>query len=136
VTPKATAQLRQKLCIQQRVASGQRVLHGLMGFAEADGLRAADGCTAWLLGLPLFSVTHGIGYVAWSLLAWRQAPSPDQRILSLRCCLPETRRVAGREQIAPRQITGFRLNGQRLSGSSIWLASKELRSVGISSPTR
>jgi uncharacterized RDD family membrane protein YckC len=38
--------------------------------------------------------------------------------------------VAGRKQTAERQITGFFLNGQLLSGFFIWLTSKNLRSVG------
>jgi hypothetical protein len=85
---------------------------------------------AWVLGLVLFSVTLGIGYITWSLFAWRQGRSPAQRILSLRCWLPESRQVAGREETALRQITGFCLNGQLLSGFFIWLISKTLRSVG------
>jgi uncharacterized RDD family membrane protein YckC len=85
---------------------------------------------AWFLGLLLFSVTLGIGYIAWSLFAWRRGQTPAQRILSLRCWLPESRRVAGRKQTAERQITGFFLNGQLLSGFFIWLTSKNLRSVG------
>jgi hypothetical protein len=85
---------------------------------------------AWVLGLALFSVTLGIGYITWSLFAWRQGRSPAQRILSLRCWLPEARQVAGREETALRQITGFCLNGQALSGFFIWLTGKSLRSVG------
>jgi hypothetical protein len=38
--------------------------------------------------------------------------------------------VAGREQTAQRQNTGFFLNGQLLAGFFIWLTSKKLRSVG------
>ena len=85
---------------------------------------------AWLLGLLLFSVTLGIGYITWSLFTWGQGRTPAQRILSLRCWLPGPRRVAGRKQTAQRQITGFFLNGQLLSGFFIWLTSKDLRSVG------
>ena len=44
---------------------------------------------AWFLGLLLFSVTLGIGYIIWSLFGWRHGRSPAQRILSLRCWLPE-----------------------------------------------
>jgi uncharacterized RDD family membrane protein YckC len=90
----------------------------------------AQVARAWFLGLLLFSVTLGIGYIAWSLFAWGQGETPAQRILSLRCWLPESRRVAGRKQTAERQITGFFLNGQLLSGFFIWLTSKNLRSVG------
>ena len=84
---------------------------------------------AWFLGLLLFSVTLGIGYIIWSLFAWRHGRSPAQRILSLRCWLPEPRRVAGRKQTALR-LTGFCLNGQLLSGFFIWLSGKALRSAG------
>jgi uncharacterized RDD family membrane protein YckC len=85
---------------------------------------------AWFLGLLLFGVTLGIGYVAWSLFAWEQGRSPAQRILGLRCWLPEPRRVAGRKQMALRQIAGFCLNGELLSGFLIWLTGRRLRSVG------
>jgi uncharacterized RDD family membrane protein YckC len=90
----------------------------------------AQVARAWFLGLLLFGVTAGIGYVTWSLFVWSQGRTPAQRILSLRCWLPEHRRVAGREQTAQRQITGFFLNGQLLAGFFIWLTGKKLRSVG------
>jgi hypothetical protein len=98
-----------------------------------QGVRLASRrqvAAAWVLGLVLFSITLGIGYITWSLFVWRQGRSPAQRILSLRCWLPESRQVAGREETALRQITGFCLNGQLLSGFFIWLTSKTLRSVG------
>ncbi|HTX82670.1 MAG TPA: hypothetical protein VME44_10850 [Streptosporangiaceae bacterium] len=98
-----------------------------------EGVRLASRtqvARAWFLGLLLFSVTAGLGYVAWSLFVWGQGRTPAQRMLSLRCWLPEPRRVAGREQTAQRQITGFFLNGQLLAGFFIWLTSKRLRSVG------
>jgi hypothetical protein len=98
-----------------------------------QGVRLASRgqvAAAWFLGLLLFSVTLGIGYIAWSLFTWSKGRTPAQRILSLRCWLPEPRRVAGREQTAVRQLTGFCLNGQLLAGVFIWLTSKKLRSVG------
>jgi uncharacterized RDD family membrane protein YckC len=103
------------------------------GLFLPQGVRLASRervAAAWFLGLLLFSVTLGISYVTWSLFAWGQGRSPAQRMLSLRCWLPEPRRVAGRKQMALRQITGFCLNGQLLSGFFIWLASRDLRSVG------
>jgi hypothetical protein len=103
------------------------------GLFQPQGVRLASRgrvAAAWLLGLLLFSVTLGIGYVTWSLFAWGQGRSPAQRILRLRCWLPEPRRVAGRKQMALRQITGFCLNGQLLSGFFIWLNGRYLRSVG------
>ena len=90
----------------------------------------AQVARAWFLGLLLFSVTLGIGYITWSLFAWGQGRTPVQRMLGLRCWLPEPRRVAGRKQTAERQITGFLLNGQLLSGVFICLTSKNLRSAG------
>ena len=110
-----------------------------MYFDPASGLFLPQGvrlasraqvAAAWFLGLLLFIATLWIGYVTWSMFAWGQGRSPAQRILSLRCWLPEPRRVAGREQTALRQTTGFLLNGQALSGFLIWLTSRHLRSVG------
>ncbi|MGH3153431.1 MAG: type II toxin-antitoxin system Phd/YefM family antitoxin [Streptosporangiaceae bacterium] len=86
--------------------------------------------SAWFLGLLLFCVTLGIGYITWSLFVWGQGRTPAQRILSLRCWLPEPRQVAGRQQMALRQIAGFCLNGELLSGFFIWLTGRSLRSVG------
>jgi hypothetical protein len=85
---------------------------------------------AWFLGLLLFIVTAGIGYVTWSLFVWGQGRTPAQRLLRLRCWLPEPRRVAQWNETAQRQITGFFLNGQLLAGCFMWLTSKQLRSVG------
>lgn len=98
-----------------------------------EGVRLASRgqvARAWFLGLLLFIVTLGVGYLVWSLLVWGQGRTPAQRMLSLRCWLPEPRRLAEREQMAQRQITGFFLNGQLLFGFFIWLTSKHLRSVG------
>jgi uncharacterized RDD family membrane protein YckC len=103
------------------------------GLFLPQGVRLASRervAAAWFLGLLLFSVTLGIGYVTWSMFAWGQGRSPAQRMLSLRCWLPEPRRVAERKQMALRQIIGFCLNGELLSGFLIWLISKNLRSVG------
>ena len=103
------------------------------GLLLPQGVRLAGRArvaTAWFLGLALFSITLGIGYVSWSLFSWRPPLSPAQRILGLRCWLPETGRVAGWEDTATRQALGFCLNGQLLSGFFIWLISKDLRSLG------
>jgi hypothetical protein len=40
---------------------------------------------AWFLGLLLFIVTLGIGYITWSMFAWGQGLTPAQRMLSLQC---------------------------------------------------
>ena len=85
---------------------------------------------ALLLALLLFGVTLGIGYVAWSLFTWSQGRTPAQRILSLRCWLPEPRRAAGRDDMAVRQVIGFFLCGGLLWGCFVWLASNRQRSAG------
>jgi hypothetical protein len=83
-----------------------------------------------LLGLLLFGVTLGIGYVTWSLFAWSQGRTPAQRILNLRCWLPEPRRVADRDDMAVRQVLGFFLCGGLLWGFFVWLVSNNQRSAG------
>jgi hypothetical protein len=98
-----------------------------------QGVRLASRgrvAAAWFLGLSLFIVTLGIGYIVWSLFEWGQGRSPAQRILGLRCWRPELRRVAGRGRLALRQITGFCLNTQALAGVFICLISNDMRSVG------
>ena len=86
--------------------------------------------SAWFLGLALFIATLGVGYLTWSLLTWRQGRTPAQRMLGLRCWLPLEGRVAGRRDMAVRQISGACLNGQLLSGLFVWLFGEPLRSVG------
>jgi uncharacterized RDD family membrane protein YckC len=98
-----------------------------------QGVRLASRgrvAAAWLLGLLLFAFTLVIGYVTWSLFVWEQGRSPAQRMLGLRCWLPEPRRVAGRGRMALRQVSGFCINGELLAGFFIWLTGKRLRSVG------
>jgi uncharacterized RDD family membrane protein YckC len=85
---------------------------------------------AWFLGLALFCATLGIGYITWSLFTWRQGQTPAQRMLGLRCWLPLSGQVAGRKDMAVRQIAGLCLNGQALSGFLIWLFGENLRSMG------
>jgi uncharacterized RDD family membrane protein YckC len=86
--------------------------------------------SAWFLGLALFIATLGVGYLTWSLMTWRQGRTPAQRMLGLRCWLPLEGRVAGRRDMAVRQISGACLNGQLLSGLFVWLFGEPLRSVG------
>jgi uncharacterized RDD family membrane protein YckC len=84
----------------------------------------------WFLGLLLFIVTAGIGYIIWSQFTWGEGRSPAQRMLGLRIWLREPGQVAGRKQMALRQILGFLLNGELLAGVWICLFSTNLRSVG------
>jgi uncharacterized RDD family membrane protein YckC len=86
--------------------------------------------SAWFLGLALFIATLGVGYLTWSLMTLRQGRTPAQRMLGLRCWLPLEGRVAGRRDMAVRQISGACLNGQLLSGLFVWLFGEPLRSVG------
>jgi uncharacterized RDD family membrane protein YckC len=98
-----------------------------------QGVRLASRArvaAALLLGLLLFGATLGIGYIAWSLFAWRQGRTPAQRILNLRCWLPEPRRVADRDDMAVRQVLGFFLCGGLLWGFFVWLVSNRQRSAG------
>ena len=85
---------------------------------------------SWFLGVGLFAVTLGVGYLAWSAVTWAQGQTPAQRLLGLRCWRRDTRRVAGREHMALRQVTGLLLNGELLMGPLIWLGSRDLNSVG------
>jgi len=110
-----------------------------MYFDPASGLFLPKGvrlasrgrvAAAWFLGFALFLVTLGIGYIAWSTFAWREGRSPAQRILGLRCWLPEARLVAHWDDTAVRQVMGFCLNGEGLAGFLIWLMGRQLRSVG------
>ena len=90
----------------------------------------AEVARAWFLGLALFIGTLGIGYVTWSLFEWGHGRTPAQRMLGLRCWVPDSHRVAGRWDTAARQVIGFGLNGELLSGVFIWLARGNQRSVG------
>ena len=90
----------------------------------------AQVARAWFLGLLLFSVTLGIGYIAWSLFEWGQGRTPAQRILGLRCWLPEACQVAERDDMAVRQVLGFFFCGGFIWGVFVWLASSNLRSAG------
>jgi uncharacterized RDD family membrane protein YckC len=85
---------------------------------------------ALILGLLLFGVTLGIGYIAWSVFTWGQGQTPAQRILNLRCWLTQDGRVAGRDEMAIRQVLGLFLCGGLIWGFFVWLISKNRRSAG------
>lgn len=86
--------------------------------------------SAWFLGLALFIATAGIGYVVWSVFTWPQGRTPSQRMLGLRCWLPLSGQVAGRSDVAVRQIAGACLNASLLAGVFVWLFGAPLRSMG------
>jgi uncharacterized RDD family membrane protein YckC len=83
-----------------------------------------------MVALLLFSVTLGIGYIAWSLFEWGQGRTPAQRILGLRCWLPKACQVADRDDMAVRQVLGLFFCGGLIWGVFVWLASSNLRSAG------
>jgi uncharacterized RDD family membrane protein YckC len=98
-----------------------------------QGLRIASRArvaAALILALLLFSVTLGIGYIAWSLFEWGQGRTPAQRILGLRCWLTEACQVAERDDMAVRHVLGFFFCGGLIWGVFVWLASSNLRSAG------
>jgi len=90
----------------------------------------AQVAAAFILGLLLFGVTLGIGYIAWSAFTWGQGQTPAQRLLSLRCWLTQDGRVAGRDEMAIRQVLGFFLCGGLIWGFFVWLSGKSQRSAG------
>jgi len=90
----------------------------------------AQVAAAFILGVLLFGGTLGIGYIAWSLFEWGQGRTPAQRILGLRCWLPEACQVAERDDMAVRQVLGFFFCGGFIWGVFVWLASSNLRSAG------
>jgi uncharacterized RDD family membrane protein YckC len=98
-----------------------------------EGVRPAGKgrvAASYLLGVGLFIVTLGVGYLAWGMVRWGRGQTPAQRILDLRCWRPEAGRPAGRKHMAIRQVTGLLLNGELLMGPIIWVASTSLNSVG------
>jgi hypothetical protein len=64
------------------------------------------------------------------IVLWGRGQTPAQRMLDLRCWLPQDSRVAGRKNMAVRQVTGLLLNGELLMGPFIWVAGGSLNSVG------
>jgi len=90
---------------------------------ETQRVLPADGCYAAAsvrvlagvaLGILLFAGTLGIGYLAWSIVAWGRGQTPAQRLLGLRCWNSETGEVPGRWQMAERQFLGLSLSGLSL----------------------
>jgi uncharacterized RDD family membrane protein YckC len=90
----------------------------------------AQVAAAFILGLLLFGVTLGIGYLAWSAFTWGHGQTPAQRILNLRCWLTQDSRVAGRDEMGIRQVLGFFFSGGLIWGFFVWLFSKNRRSAG------
>jgi uncharacterized RDD family membrane protein YckC len=98
-----------------------------------QGVRPASKgqvAASYALAIGLFIATLGVGYLIWATMAWGQGQTPAQRLLGLCCWRRDTGRVAGRQHLALRQVTGLFLNGELLIGPLLWLGSKELNSVG------
>jgi uncharacterized RDD family membrane protein YckC len=101
--------------------------------AVPAGAQPADNgqvVAAYILGVLLFIVTLGVGYLAWSVVTWGAGQTPAQRIVGLRCWDPATGRTASRGRMALRQLTGVALNGQLLIGVVIMLSGMSAVSVG------
>ena len=97
-----------------------------------EGVRPAGKdqvAASFLLGVSLFVLTAGIGYLVWGMVLWGRGQTPAQRMMNLRCWLPETGRVADRKHMTIRELTGL-LNGEMLIGPILWLMSKRLNSLG------
>lgn len=103
------------------------------GVVLPEGVRLASlgrHIAAFCLAIPLFAVTLGVGYIIWGVAIWGQGQTPAQRLLQMRCWLPETGRVASREDMAVRQVAGLAFGGQLLIGVWLVLFSRAHRSVG------
>jgi uncharacterized RDD family membrane protein YckC len=85
---------------------------------------------AYVVAVLLFIVTLGIGYIIWSLAAWRDGQTPAQRLFGVRCWRPESSRPASRGEMALRQASGLLLNGELLAGVFILLIAPARTSVG------
>jgi hypothetical protein len=85
---------------------------------------------AFCLAIPLFAVTLGVGYIIWAVVAWGHGRTPAQQLLRLRCWMPEARRIAGREDMAVRQVLGLAFAGQLLIGVWLVLFSRAHMSLG------
>lgn len=49
---------------------------------------------SYLLGIPLYVVTLGIGYLVWLLIAWSRGQNPAQQVLHMKVAKLAERRVA------------------------------------------
>ena len=106
------------------------------GLILPQGLRIASRAqvaASLVLALLLFGVTLGIGYIAWSVFEWGRGRTPAQRILGLRCWLPEACQVAERDDMAVRQVLGVFFCSGLIWGVLVWLASSNRRSAGVHS---
>ncbi len=61
---------------------------------------------AYFLGILLFIVTLGIGWIIWGLLIWPRGQTPALQVLGMRCYRPEEGRVPGFWWMAMREVIG------------------------------
>ena len=92
------------------------------------GLARLIACAC--LAVLLFAATLGVGYITWAVVLWGQGQTPAQRLLRLRCWLPDAGRVASREDMAVRQVLGLTIGGQLLAGVWLMLFTRAHQSLG------
>ena len=61
---------------------------------------------SYLLAIPLFIVTLGLGYIIWSLVVWAQGQTPALQVLNMRCWRPADGRVSGFWWMVMREVVG------------------------------
>jgi uncharacterized RDD family membrane protein YckC len=84
------------------------------GLTLPEGARLASAgrrIGAYFLGILLFIVTLGIGWMIWGLIVWGNGQTPALQVLGMRCWRPETGRVAGWGWMALREIVGRIIEG-------------------------
>jgi uncharacterized RDD family membrane protein YckC len=103
------------------------------GVVLPEGVRLASLgrlIAACCLAITLFAGTCGVGYIIWGVAVWGRGQTPAQQLLQMRCWLPDTARVASREDMAIRQVLGLAFGGQLLIGVWLLLFSRAHRALG------
>lgn len=89
---------------------------------------------AFFLGILLWVVTLGIGYIIWGLIVWGRGQTPALQVLGCRVYRPGARKVASWGFMALREIVG-RIAEGILGGISLlvsfvlFLVTKERRAI-------
>jgi uncharacterized RDD family membrane protein YckC len=89
---------------------------------------------AYFLSVVLGTVTLGIGYAIWGLIAWGKGRGPAMQVLGLRCWKPVDGRPAGWGTMALRDIVGGIAQGilsiiTLLASFILFLAGKQHKSL-------
>lgn len=66
---------------------------------------------AFLLGIVLFAVTLGIGFIIWSFIIWGNGQTPSKQLMGMRCVDNVTGEVADWGTMALREVIGRWLLG-------------------------